>query len=328
MTRQAVVTGIGHGLPSRIMTNFDLEKIVDTTDEWITQRTGIRQRYICSTEETASTLSIKASKEALERASLAATDLDLVIVATVTGDYSFPSTSCIVQDEIGAKNAGAFDLGAACAGFIYSVSTAGALIQAGTANRILVVGVDVLSKTMDWTDRSTCVLFGDGAGAIVLEGREDTNRGLLKTRMKSDGAGSKLINIEVGGSRYPIGSPEAEGRSDKLYMAGKEVYRFAVTAMCDACLNVLSDAGMTPEDVDLFVPHQANLRIIRSAQEKLGLPDEKVFVNVERVGNTSAGSIPLALYDAVHQGKLKEGMNVLTVGFGAGLVWGANVIRW
>lgn len=327
MTR-AVIAGIGHAVPPKILTNDDLSKMVDTNDEWIVQRTGIKERRVCSPTETSGSLSIEASREALQRAGWDPASLDMVIVATVTGDMLFPATSCLVQDAIGARNAGAFDLGAACAGFICAAAVASSMIESGQCQRILVVGVDVLSKYVDWTDRSTCVLFGDGAGAVLLEAREDTDRGVLKTVLLSDGSGAKHISIEVGGSRYPVSGNEWQDKGRYLYMAGAEVYRFAVNAMGDACLRVLDQLGMTPDQIDLFVPHQANLRIIDSAASKLGLPPEKVFMNVHKYGNTSGGSIPLALYEAVQEGRLREGMVVMTVGFGAGLVWGANIIRW
>jgi len=327
MTR-AVVAGIGHAVPPKIVTNDDLSKLVDTNDAWIVQRTGIKERRVCANDETSSTLSIQASNEALQDAGWDPASLDLVIVGTVTGDNIFPATSCMVQDAIGARNAGAFDLGAACAGFIYGTAVAASMIESGQCKRILVVGVDVLSKYVDWTDRSTCVLFGDGAGAVVLEGREGTDRGVLETVLLSDGSGARHIILEAGGSRYPITGEEWKSKNRHLYMAGAEVYRFAVNNMGDACLRALAEIGMTSDEIDLFVPHQANLRIIDSAADKLGLPAEKVFKNVEKYGNTSGGSIPLALYEAVKEGRLREGMVVMTVGFGAGLVWGANLIRW
>lgn len=328
MLDRAVVIGVGHAVPDRVLTNDDLSKIVETNDEWIVQRTGIRERRICGPNEFASTLGAGAGQRALESAGIGADELDLVVCATVTGDMVFPSTACYIQDAIGAQNAGAFDVGAACAGFIYALSTVQGMIAIGQVKTALVVGVDVLSKSVDWTDRSTCVLFGDGAGAVVLRGEAETDRGILATVLMSDGSGACHINYEVGGSRYPFESPQAEGHRRALYMNGAETFRFAVPAMGDACHRVLEKAGMTADEVDLFVPHQANLRIIRSASEKLGLPEEKVFVNVQRYGNTSAGSIPLGLSEAVEQGRLKPGMTVLTVGFGAGLVWGANLIRW
>ncbi|MFZ4506365.1 MAG: beta-ketoacyl-ACP synthase III [Fimbriimonas sp.] len=325
---RAVVVSTGHCVPDKVVTNQDLEALVDTTDEWIIQRTGIRERRICGPEETTSDLCTRAALEALARADMDPMDLDVVIIGTVSGDMLFPATSCLVQQAIGAKNASAFDVGAACAGFIYSVSVATAMIETGQVRNALVIGADSLSKYVDWTDRSTCILFGDAAGAVILKGEQDTDRGVLKTVLLADGSGARHIQIELGGTRYPAGLLQSEGRSAVIYMAGSEVYRFAVGAMGDACLRLLDSAGMTPGEIDLFVPHQANLRIIDSAASRLELPPEKVFVNVEKYGNTSAGSVPLALYEAENEGRLKKGMVVMTVGFGAGLVWGANLIRW
>lgn len=328
MTRRAVIKGTGHALPDKVVTNADIEKLVDTSDEWITQRTGIKERRMCREDETTSGLATVAGREAMDRAGVGPEDIDLVVVGTVTGDMLFPSTSCLVQDALGIKNAGAFDVGAACAGFIYSLATTGAMVEAGRSKRALVIGVDTLTKVIDWTDRSTCVLFGDGAGAVVLEPMENTDRGVVDTVLLSDGGGAKHINIEVGGTLHPACRPGSEKFRSTVFMAGAEVYRFAVVAMGDACCRLLAQVGMTSEDIDLFVPHQANLRIIKSAAERLNLPDEKVFLNVQKYGNTSGGSIPLALYEAEKEGRLKQGMNVMTVGFGAGLVWGANLIRW
>lgn len=324
---RAVVAGTGHAAPQKVVTNFDLSKIVETSDEWIRQRTGIVERRICEPHETSATLGSAAARMALDQAGLSAEELDMIICGTVTPDMVFPATACIIQTAIGATNAGAFDLGAACAGFIYGMATATALIESGQCKHVLVVGVDTLSKTLDWTDRSTCVLFGDGAGAAVLSAHEG-DRGVLKTVMLSDGSGAKHINIEAGAGLYPIHHPEYAERRKTLYMAGAEVYRFAVLAMGDACIKALDQAGLKPDDIDLFVPHQANRRIIDAASERLGLDESKVFINVDRYGNTSGGSIPIALSEATRQGRLKPGMLVMTVGFGAGLVWGANLIRW
>lgn len=327
-TMRAVIQGVGAAVPERVLTNQDLERMVDTSDEWIRQRTGIVERRICGPEDTTATLSIRAAKEALDRASMRAEDLDLVICATVTGDYPFPSTSCLIQAGIGASSAGAFDVGAACAGFIYAAQVASSLIESGVASKVLVVGADTLTKYVDWTDRSTCVLFGDGAGAVVMEAVAGTDRGLVKTVLLSDGTGAKHIELAGGGSKFRgVGAPETPPRNT-IYMAGSEVYRFAVKAMGDACCKVLDLAGLEPSAIDLFVPHQANLRIIESAAKRLSLPPEKVFVNVDRYGNTSGASIPIGLYEAERSGRLKPGMLVMTVGFGAGLVWGANIIRW
>lgn len=315
-------------VPDRVVTNHDLEKMVDTSHDWIVQRTGIVERRVAGEHETTSTLSLAASKEALDRAKIDPSELDMVICGTVTGDMPFPSTSCIIQDAIGAKNAGAMDVGAACAGFIYSLSVASAMIESGQIKTALVIGADSLTKYVDWKDRSTCVLFGDGAGAVVVRADDDRGRGVLGTVMLSDGSGGKHIRIDVGGSKYPVGGDHPPGLYSKIFMAGAEVYRFAVTSMGDACCKLLDRLGMEASDIDLFVPHQANLRIIESAAARLSLPPEKVMINVQKYGNTSGGSIPIGLYEAEKEGRLRPGMLVMTVGFGAGLVWGANLIRW
>jgi len=329
LIQRAVIQSIGHAVPEKIITNADLEKFVDTNDEWIVQRTGIRQRHVCDgPEQGTGSLALQASREALERSGIDPLDLELILCGTVSGDFPWPSTACYVQNEIGATNAGAFDVSAACAGFIYALANASAMVEAGRAKNCLVIGVDCLSKQVDWSDRSTCILFGDAAGAVVLSGEQNTDRGLIETVLMSDGSGAKFISIEVGGSRYPWGSPQAEGRKEKITMMGSETFRFAVNAMGDACTRVLARAGMQAEEVDLFVPHQANLRIIEAAAKRIGFDMSQVFVNVQKYGNTSGGSVPLALYEAEAEGRLKKGDVVMTVGFGAGLVWGANLIRW
>ncbi|HJX11650.1 MAG TPA: beta-ketoacyl-ACP synthase III [Candidatus Binatia bacterium] len=328
MPTRAVVRSIARYTPQRVLTNADLETLVDTTDEWIMQRTGIRERRIAADNETCSMMATRAAKDALSRAGVDPMDIDMIVMGTVTGDMLWPSTSCLVQEAIGAKNAAAFDVGAACAGFIYSLAVATAMIENRQIQKALVIGADILSKFVNWEDRSTCVLFGDGAGAVVLDGQVGTDRGVIKTALLADGSGAKHIDMEVGGSLHPACDPRSKHYRSTIYMAGTEVYRFAVKAMGDACTKVLAEAGMNSEDVDLFVPHQANLRIIDSAAERLGLPDEKVFRNVERYGNTSAASIPIGLSEAAERGQLRPGMVVMTVGFGAGLVWGANLIRW
>ncbi len=328
MSIRAVIQSTGHAVPPKILSNADLEKLVDTDNEWIVQRTGIEERHMCEGDEGTWSLSVQAGREALERAGMDPMDLDLVIVGTVTGDYIWPSTASYVQNEIGARRAGAFDVSAACAGFIYSLASASAMIETGAIATALVIGADALTKQVDWTDRATCILFGDAAAGVVLKGERNTDRGVMKTVLMSDGSGGKHISLEVGGTKYPAGSPQSEGKNNKIFMAGSEVYRWAIMAMGDACCRVLDEAGLTPDDVDLFVPHQANLRIIESSAKKLGLPPDKVFVNVNKYGNTSGASIPLALHEAATTGRLKPGMIVMTVGFGAGLVWGANLIRW
>lgn len=324
--KNAAIRSIGMSVAERKLTNADLEKMVDTSDEWIVSRTGISERRISEADQGASYFAIRAANEALQRANVSPDNIDAVMVATVTGDMVFPSTSCLVQDAIGAQNAAAMDIGAACAGFIYALETAASMMRAGTIRNALVVGVDVLTKFVDWSDRSTCILFGDGGGAVYMEA-SDEDRGLIASVIKADGSGGKHIHMKMGGSLSPPGRPSPD-ISPYLFMAGQEVYRFAVKAMGESCCAVLAKAGMTADEVDLFVPHQANLRIIKAATERLGLPRDKVFVNVQKYGNMSAGSIPVALYEAQEQGRLKKGDVVLTVGFGAGLVWGANLIRW
>jgi 3-oxoacyl-[acyl-carrier-protein] synthase III len=328
MSRRAVVQSIGYAVPDRVITNQDLEKLVDTSDEWIFQRTGIRERRICGDGDSASSLSVTACQQALDRAGVPASEVQMIVCGTVTGDMIFPSTACLIQDRLGAVNAGAFDVGAACAGFIYAMSVAASMIESGQMDNALVIGVDVLSRFVDWTDRSTCVLFGDGAGAVLLRAEDNSERGVLKTVLLANGGGWEHIKMETGGSLHPMCDPNSKDYQSTIFMAGAEVYRFAVHAMGDACLRVLEKAGMDPSEVDLFVPHQANRRIIDSAAGRLGLSDDRVFINVNKYGNTSGGSIPIALYEAEAEGRLKRGDLVLTVGFGAGLVWGANLIRW
>lgn len=325
--RNAIIRSIGMSVAERVLTNADLEKMVDTDDEWIMSRTGIKERRISEKGQGASYFAARAAKEALDRAGVDPLSVEAIIVASVTGDQIFPSTSCLVQDAIGARNAAAFDVGAACAGFIYALEIGASMIRAGGLHNAVVCGVDVLTKFVDWTDRSTCILFGDGGGAVFLEaGSED--RGLISTVIKADGSGAKHIHMKAGGSLNPASGLQESPIRPYLFMAGQEVYRFAINAMVDSCCSVLDKAGMTADEVDLFVPHQANLRIIKSASERLGLPPEKVYVNVEKYGNMSAGSIPVALYEAEKEGTLRQGDIVMTVGFGAGLVWGANIIRW
>jgi 3-oxoacyl-[acyl-carrier-protein] synthase-3 len=323
-----VIRSIGHYVPEKVLSNAYFESIVETSDEWITQRTGMKERRMAAEDEATSSIATHAAEEALERGGMSAEELDLIVCATCTPDMFFPSTACLVQHNIGATNAGAFDVGAACAGFIHGLCVGNAMVKDGQANKVLVIGADTLTRFTDYTDRSTCILFGDGGGAVILESAENTDRGVLTTVLMADGSGASCIDLEVGGTRYPSHSATAEGKRKHIYMNGSEVYRFAVKAMGDACNKALAQAGLQSSDVDLFVPHQANLRIIESAAKKLGLGEDKVFVNVHKYGNTSGGSIPLGLYEAEQCGRLKQGMVVMTVGFGAGLVWGANVIRW
>ncbi|MEK5475799.1 beta-ketoacyl-ACP synthase III [Paenibacillus sp. FSL R5-0407] len=325
--RSIGIVGFGKYVPEKVLTNADLEKMVETNDEWIVSRTGIRERHIAAPEQATSDLAYEAAVRALESAGMAAEDLELIIVATVTPDMTFPSTACILQDKLGAKKAAAFDLSAACSGFVYSMATANGFLQTGMYNNALIIGADTLSRITDYTDRNTCVLFGDGAGAVVL-GEVPQGRGFLSFDLGAEGAGGPLLKLEGGGSRLPASQETVQGGKHFIYMNGREVFKFAVRVMGTATEEVLRKAGKTKEDIDLFVPHQANIRIIQSAMQRLDLPEEKCVINVDKYANTSAASIPLALVEAAEEGRMKEGDTVLLVGFGGGLTWGASVLVW
>lgn len=325
--RPVGIIGTGKYVPEKILTNSDLEKMVDTNDEWIVSRTGIRERHIAAPDQATSDLAYEAALKALESAGMTGSDLDLIIVATITPDSSFPSTACILQDKLGAKGAAAFDLSAACSGFVYGLATATSFIQSGMYTNALVIGADCLSRITDYTDRNTCVLFGDGAGAVVV-GEVPEGRGFKAFDLGAEGAGGSLLHIEGGGSRLPASAETIENKKHYIYMNGREVFKFAVRVMGTATIEVLRKAGLDRTDVDLFVPHQANVRIIQSAMQRLELPEEKVVVNVDKYANTSAASIPLALVEAAEEGRMKAGDTVLMVGFGGGLTWGASVLVW
>ena len=326
MSHYSAITGWGMGVPEKVLTNHDLEKMVDTSDEWITTRTGIKQRHVAEAGETASTLAIAAGRQALERAGLEGQDLGLIIVATVCADYPFPSTANLVQHALGAQ-CGAFDMQAACSGFLYGLSTAHQFIANGSIKHALVIGVEVLSQLMNYEDRTTCVLFGDGAGAVVLSSSDEPS-GVLGFTIGSDGARPDLLWIPTGGSAEPITEEVIRDRRNFVQMQGSEVYKFATRIMGTAMEEALADAGMTAEDMDLFIPHQANLRIIEAAARRLNLPNEKVFVNIQNYGNTSAAAIPIALCEAIDQGRVFPGAHLGMVAFGAGLTWAAAVVRW
>jgi 3-oxoacyl-[acyl-carrier-protein] synthase III len=323
----ATIAGWGYAVPRRVVTNLQLAETVDTTDEWIRTRTGITQRHIAGNEDSTATLAAEAARNALQSANCCARDVDLVIVATTTADYRTPSAASLVQDRIGAVNAGAFDLGAACSGFLYALAVASSMIAAGLHRAILVIGADTPSRLVDWSDPATCVLFGDGAGAVLLRHSAQPT-GLQACVLGSDGSGAGSIYIPAGGSRVPVTAEQIETRQNFLKMKGGEVYRFAVQAMTSATQQVLQVAGLTVDNLDLFIPHQANLRIIQSACRALQIPPEKVVVNVDRYGNTSAASIPIALCEAVAAGRVSDGATLALVGFGAGLSWGAAIVRW
>jgi 3-oxoacyl-[acyl-carrier-protein] synthase-3 len=326
MSQYSAITGWGMYVPEKTLTNEDLERMVDTSDAWITARTGIKQRHIAGPDESASTLALAAARHALERAGIEGKDLGLILVATVCGDYPFPSTACLVQNALGAQ-CGAFDLQAACSGFLYGVATAHQFIANGAVKHALVVGVEVLSRVVDYTDRGTCVLFGDGAGAVVLSA-SDTPGGLLGFTLGSDGARPEQLWIPTGGSVEPITEQVLRDRRNYVQMQGSEVFKFATRIMGTAMEEALSNAGMTAADMDLFLPHQANLRIIEAASKRLNLPSEKVFVNIQDYGNTSAAAIPIALCEAIEQGRVFPGAHLGMVAFGAGLTWAAAVVKW
>lgn len=301
--------------------------MVDTNDEWIVTRTGIRERRIAAAEEATSDLAFHASERALAAAGIAAEDLDLIVVATITPDSAFPSTACLLQDKLGASKAAAFDLSAACSGFIYGLATASGMIASGMYRHVLVVGAECLSRITDYTDRNTCILFGDGAGAVVL-GPVENGRGFRSFELGANGAGGDLLKVCGGGSRMPASAESVADKQHFIRMEGREVFKFAVRIMGNAAEEALRKAGLEKSDIDLLVPHQANIRIIESALHRLDLPEEKCMVNLDKYGNVSAASIPLALAEAVEENRLKEGDCLVLVGFGGGLTWGASVLVW
>jgi 3-oxoacyl-[acyl-carrier-protein] synthase-3 len=320
------ITGIGAYAPDRVMTNDDLSKMMDTSDEWIVERTGIRERRIAADDQALSDLALPAARAALAQAGAAGSDVDLIIVATVTPDMAFPSASAILADELGAGEAGAYDLSAGCTGFMYALAQGYGMVAAGLARRALVVGGDVLSRILDWHDRGTAVLFGDGAGAVVVE--RVSEGGFLGFELGADGSGGPQLYVPAGGSRAPATAETVAERQHFVQMNGREVFKFATRVLVSSAEKVLAECGKSVDDVDVYIPHQANVRIIDHAAEKLGIPKEKIVVNVDRYGNTSSGSIPLALVDAQAEGRLREGALVLMTGMGAGLTWGSGLIEW
>lgn len=321
------IISIGSYLPERVLSNFDLEKMVDTSDEWITERTGIKERRIADESQAASDLAFEASKIALERAGLNAGEIDLIIVATITGDMPFPSTACFLQNRLGASRAVGFDINATCSGFLYALYIADGFIRSGMHRKILVVGTEVLSKVTDWKDRTTCVIFGDGAGAAIVESTSE-DRGILSMSINSDGSMWELINIPGGGSRNPASTDTLKKGLHSIRMKGNETFKVAVRTLEDVALKTLADNNMDPSQLSLLVPHQANLRIIQATADRLNLPMEKVFVNLEQYGNTSAASIPIALDEALTSGRIKDGDYILLEAFGGGLTWASALIKW
>lgn len=321
-----MILGTGRAVPKRVLTNFDLEKMVETTDEWIKERTGIERRYIADEKDTTSGLCAAAGLAALQTAQVPAEKIDAIILGTVTGDVTFPATACYVQEMLGAANAAAFDIAAACTGFLYGLSLGDSLIASGKAQHVLVIGGEILSRITDWTDRATCVLFGDAAGAVVL-GPSDGKRGIIDTFMKSDGRLTHLLCMPGGGTKVPPDVALAE-KMMFLRMEGREVFKHAVTAMGEAAEHILAKNNMTGEDIDLLIPHQANMRIINATAKRVGLPQEKVYVNVQDYGNTSAASIPIAMNEALEKGRLKTGDRCLMVAFGGGFTWGSALVQF
>lgn len=326
--RGCYVAGTGSFAPPRVLTNLDLERMVETSDEWITTRTGIKERRVADAGDAASDLAAHAARAALAAAETDAADLDLIIVATVTPDRLFPSAACTLQSKLGARRAAAFDMSAACSGFVYALDVARSMIAAHTAENILIVGVEVLSRIVDYTDRSTCVLFGDGAGAVILKPCDDPDRGLLSVAIGSDGDYGDLLCMPAGGSRLPATHETVEQHLHHIHMNGNEVFKVAVRGMEQILREAMRRANVDQDGIDLLVPHQANLRIIDAMAKRLEMPAEKVVVNINRYGNTSSASIPLGLDEAVRSGRIRRGDTIAMVTFGGGLTWGAAVMRW
>jgi 3-oxoacyl-[acyl-carrier-protein] synthase III len=322
-----VITGWGMYAPSRVMTNDELTHLVDTSDEWIVSRTGIHERRIAADDETTTTLSVHAARDALAVAGVDPSEVGLVIVGTCSPDYPLPATAVLVATELGATRAAGFDLQAACSGFLFALATGSGFIRSGMYRHVLVIGVEVLSRFIDWTDRNTCVLFGDGAGAVLLSA-SDQPGGMLGADLFSDGTGCEGIIVPAGGSARPASVETVAARQHYIRMLGREVYKYATRQLADSASNALRDAGLGVDDIDQFVFHQANLRIIESVQKQLGIPGEKLFINIEKYGNTSAASVPMALVEAVAAGRVKRGDRVLMVAFGAGYTAGAAVLEW
>ncbi|NLW87493.1 MAG: ketoacyl-ACP synthase III [Planctomycetes bacterium] len=325
--QRAKIVGIGAALPQKVLTNADFEKFIETSDEWITQRTGIKERRVASEGETTATLAVEASRVALKNAGFEPTDLDLIICCTVTPEMPFPATACFVQAQLGATGVPAFDIIAACSGFLYGLTTACKYIETGMYRRILVIGADTLSRVTDYTDRGSCILFGDGAGAVVLEATTEPNKGVIYNVMHADGTGWDFIHVPGGGSRTPATHKSVDDGMHFVKMRGRDVYKFAVEKMQWLLGDCMSKCGLSTDDVAMVIPHQVNVRIIASATEKYNFPLEKVYMNIERFGNTSAASIPVALDEAWRLGRIKTGDTIMLVAFGAGLTWAGSVIK-
>ena len=324
----AGITGVGMSFPEHRLTNADLEKMVETDDAWIVERTGIRERRIVARGTGASVHGALAARQALEHAGVTPEQVDQIIVPTVTPDMVFPATACLIAHELGAVNAWGYDLEGACSGFVFALQNARAQVEAGHAQRVLVVGTEVMSSIVDWEDRNSCILFGDGAGAVVVERIDPERVGIIDAIHHVDGVGIKFLHQVAGGSRMPASAETVAARLHTIHQEGRDVYKYAVKGMAGVTAEVVERNGLTGADVDLFVPHQANIRIIEAAQQRLGLPDSKVMVTIDRFGNTTSASIPSALRVAVDEGRLREGHTVVLCAFGAGFTWGACLLRW
>ncbi|MEE9239566.1 MAG: beta-ketoacyl-ACP synthase III [bacterium] len=328
MTR-SVILGTGSYVPEKVLTNADLEKMIETTDQWIVDRTGIRERRVAPPDAAASDLSVHACREALDAAGMDPKDIDLIIMTTCTPDSMCPAGACWLQAQLGAERAAAFDMNAACSGFVYGLQAADAYIRSGIMKNVLVVSVDIMTRVTDWSDRSTCILWGDGAGAIVMGPTENGRRGVIDSRIRTDGNGADLIVIVGGGSRLsPINAEDLRSRAHLLKMRGQETFKTAVRHFTDVCVESLEQNGMTVKDVDVFIPHQANIRIIEAVAKRLGISMDRVVVTIDKYGNMSSATIPVALDEWVREGKIRRGDNVLMAAFGGGLTWGAALVEW
>ena len=324
----AEVSGVGKCLPKKFLTNDDLTKFVDTSDEWITTRTGIKQRHMISEDESVSQMSSEAAQQALNMAGVSPEDVGLIICGTFTADFKLPSAACLIQDRIGATKAGAFDINSACTGFIHSLITGAQYVKTGAYKHVLVIGADACSRSLNWEDRATCVLFGDGASAVLLSQNENPKIGVQSHFTRTDGGGMRSLWIYAGGSDRPIDEEVLKDKLHYVQMSGSDVFKFAIQAISESANKVMEQEGLEDGDIRLMVPHQANKRIIQAAAKKLNIPSEQVYVNIDRYGNTVGASVGLALCDAYHENRLSNGDKVLVVGFGAGLSWGATVINW
>jgi 3-oxoacyl-[acyl-carrier-protein] synthase-3 len=325
---KAQITGIEHYVPEKVLSNFDLEKMVDTNDEWIVSRTGIRERHIVDKGVGASDLLFPAAQALLKKRGISAEEIDMIIIGTITPDHVFPSTACMLQAKLGAKNAWGFDVSAACSGFLYAMATGSSFIETGRYKKILVCGVDVMSSIIDYEDRATCIIFGDGCGVALLEPTDENDNHIMDYKLHADGTGSQYLNMKAGGSIHPASIETVTNKEHYVFQDGKQVFKSAVTEMANVSADIMEQNGFSGDDLTLFVPHQANLRIVEAAAKRLSLPPEKVIVNLDRYGNTTAGTIPICLSEAQKEGRIKKGDLVLLSAFGGGYTWGSMLLRW